>query len=449
MKPVHNHLRYLVGYVSDTSKTYNPDFEDIAAEISYIGDELKTEQRYYVDGINCEVDTAYEEMLASYRATDTPIKVLAYHGIQSFKPGEVSAETAHEIGMKLAQELWGDKFVVLVATHLNKAHFHNHFLLCSTSYVDGSRYHACTATYWEMRNANDRLCREYGLSVPEQPYGKGKEYVERQAELQGKPTYSSLMREDIDLAISQSMFMPQFFKALERMGYEIKTGKYLAIRGRGGQRFRRVKTLGENYSEAAIALRLRNNLRCAAPTIYKYNRIGTRRYRGSFSERKKHPRLSGLRALYFSYLYRMGILPQQKKNGMRVSPLLREDIIKLDKFIAQNDFLHRYKIDTPEQLAEHKADAEKELSVLDNARAQLRGKAKHPPSDEVRDKLRSEIAQITSQMRSVRKEISLCDAIAEQSEIMREKLRAVAEAERQRQAEQQKKQQGRKRGGAR
>jgi len=114
-------MKYLVGYVTDEEKTVNPDLVDILSEISYISDDWKTEQRYYVDGINCSPNTAYQAMCDSLKASGKPTRVLAYHAIQSFKPGEVSAKTAHEIGMKLAKELWGDKFVVLVATHLNKA----------------------------------------------------------------------------------------------------------------------------------------------------------------------------------------------------------------------------------------------------------------------------------------------------------------------------------------
>lgn len=419
MKPVHSHLRYLVGYVTDEEKTVNPDLVDILSEISYISDDWKTEQRYYVDGINCSPNTAYQAMCDSLKASGKPTRVLAYHAIQSFKPGEVSAKTAHEIGMKLAKELWCDKFVVLVATHLNKAHFHNHFLLCSTSYKDGSRYHACTATYWDMRNASDRLCLEYGLYVPQSPYGHGKAYTERMDELHGKPTLSSIMRADVDLAISQSMVMRHFFMALDALGYEVKHGKYLAIRGKGAERFRRLKTLGEDYTEAAIMRRIMENQHRIAPYSEHYRKLGSIRYRGAF---KNRPRLSGLRALYFHYLYRMCILPQQKNSGRRAHPLLQEDIIKLDKIIEQNAFLRRCRIDTVEELSEHKHSVQQELSFMDTARTQLRVRLKRVLPEDVRQQTKEEIYAITQQMRVLRREDKMCDAIAERSENMRDKL---------------------------
>jgi len=435
---IRGQLNHVVNYVKNTEKTANPLFGDLQAALHYAGNISKTEQRYFVSGINCEPDTAYQAMLDSHKMNDKPIRVVCYHGYQSFAEGEVDATTAHEIGMKLAREMWGDKYVVLVATHLNTKHFHNHFVLCSTSFIDGRRFHNDHAARRRMAAISDRLCREYGLSVPDSIYGKinSKSYAERKAELEGKPTLSSMMRADIDTAISQSIIMPQFFKAMEALGYELKHGKYLAIRYKGSERFRRVYKLGENYSEEAIFRRVRDNMHRAAPYAESYNHLGTMRYRGTF---KKHPRLSGLRALYYHYLYKMCILPQHKQSGRRPSPLLREDIIKFDKIIAQSEFLHKYKIDTAEQLSNHRTDSQNELAVLEAARAQLRGKLKHPLPDDVKERYRAEVTEITARMRAVRREIKLCDAIEERSELMRENLKVIAEAEHQKIQQQAKK----------
>lgn len=435
---IRGQLAHVVNYVRNPDKTANPLFEDLRAALHYAENDRKTEQRHFVSGINCEPDTAYQLMLDSFKMNDKPIRVVCYHGYQSFAEGEVDAATAHEIGMRLAQEMWGDKYVVLVATHLNTKHYHNHFVVCSTSFVDGRRFHNDHAARRRMAAISDRLCREYGLSVPESIYGhsNSKSYTERKAELEGKPTLASMMRADIDLAISQSIIMPQFFKAMEALGYELKHGKYFAIRYKGSERFRRVYKLGENYSEEAIFSRIRDNLHQAAPYSEKYNYLGTMRFRGTF---KKYPRLSGLRALYYHYLYKMCILPQHKQSGRRPSPLLREDIIKLNKLIAQNDFLHKYKIDTIEQLNEHKNGLQNELALLDMARARLRGKLKHPLPDEMTERYRSEVTELTARMREIRREIKLCDAIEERSDLMREKLKAITEAEHQKMAQQKRK----------
>jgi len=157
--------------------------------------------------------------------------IVAFHGYQSFAPGEVTPELAQEIGMKLARELWGDRFEIIVATHLDKAHLHCHFVLNSVSFMDGKRYNDCKSTYALMRRTSDRLCQEYGLSVIEKPKrGKRHSYDAWKAERNGKPTWWSLIREDVDKAIRQSMTLTQFINHLQELGYDIKPGKHLAIR---------------------------------------------------------------------------------------------------------------------------------------------------------------------------------------------------------------------------
>lgn len=114
--------------------------------------------------------TARDEMLAVKKRFGKEDGVVAYHGYQSFAPGEATPEMAHEIGVKLVRKLWGEKYQVLVATHLDKEnHLHSHFVVNSVSFVDGIRYLRTGKDYYEMRTVSDELCREYGLSVVEKP----------------------------------------------------------------------------------------------------------------------------------------------------------------------------------------------------------------------------------------------------------------------------------------
>jgi hypothetical protein len=117
MWAVHCRLDHLVDYVSNAEKTENPNFSDLHDVLEYAGNKDKTEQKYFVSGINCQPESAYSAMSEALKMSDKKLRVLAYHGYQSFAEGEVTAETAHEIGVKLAQELWGERFQVIVATH--------------------------------------------------------------------------------------------------------------------------------------------------------------------------------------------------------------------------------------------------------------------------------------------------------------------------------------------
>ena len=434
---IHSHLSYLVDYAENAEKTLDPSCKSLYDALHYADDDTKTEERYFVKGINCDGDDAYELMMEAHRMSNKPVRVPGYHGYQSFKEGEVDPATAHEIGVKLAEELWGDRFVVVVATHLNTGKIHNHFVIGSSP-IDcrGKRFHNDHAERDRMARTSDRLCREYGLSVIESPRGISKSYSERKAEKEGKPTYSSLIRSDVDLAIEQSLVMPHFFAAMEALGYEIKHGKYLAVRAKGAERFRRLKTLGEDYTEAAIIRRIMANRRQKAPYRENYTSAGTYRFRGTF---KKHPRLSGFRALYFHYLYKMKILPQHKEQGKRAKPLLREDLVKLDAIIEQNKFLRLYKIDTSEQLDTHRQSTEQQLAILDTARAQLRAKLRRKLPQAELEQTRKDLTDISKQIRELRKELKLCDAIEERSAEMQKKLnivQAIEQNERQKQKEQ-------------
>lgn len=119
----------------------------------------------YVDGINTVPETAEKSMMAVKQRYAKDGGTMAYHVIQSFAPGEVTPETAHEIGIKLAERMWGDRFEVVVSTHLDHEHIHNHFVFNSVSFVDGKKYNDNIKNLYKLREVSDELCREYKLSV--------------------------------------------------------------------------------------------------------------------------------------------------------------------------------------------------------------------------------------------------------------------------------------------
>ena len=193
-----------INYVSNEEKTFNEEFiKDLHRVINYTIDDYKTEQQYFVSGINCGVDTAYKEMMGTKKEYSKTGGILAFHGFQSFKEGEVTPEIAHEIGVKLAEELWGDRFEVVVTTHINTNHIHNHFVINSVSFRDGKRYYDKRSTYAEIRHISDSLCAEYGLSVlDEKPCRNSRiNYANYYKGVAIRSTYHSTTKEDIDTTI--------------------------------------------------------------------------------------------------------------------------------------------------------------------------------------------------------------------------------------------------------
>ena len=203
-------LEDVITYAVNTEKTRWGQSESMERELVGESEELMEQ---YVSGVNCAPTTAREEMIAVKKRFGKEDGIVAFHGYQSFAPGECNPAMAHEIGKKLAEELWGGQYQVLIATHLDKAnHLHNHFVVNSVSFLDGKRYHRTNQDYRDMRMVSDRLCKEYQLSVVQQPeQGKGKHYVEWQAEQEGKPSYHSMVKADVDEAIRKARTEKQFF----------------------------------------------------------------------------------------------------------------------------------------------------------------------------------------------------------------------------------------------
>lgn len=113
---VKDNLERTVNYAANPEKTGD---SDLKKAIHYAGDEEKTESRFYVTGVNCNADTAFDEMHAVQERFGKTSGNVAYHAYQSFKTGEISPELCHEIGIELAKKMWGNDYQVLVATHLN------------------------------------------------------------------------------------------------------------------------------------------------------------------------------------------------------------------------------------------------------------------------------------------------------------------------------------------
>ena len=210
-------LSDLIAYVENPEKTVPSGTEDFFNVFSYIQNQKKTADGSFVTAINCLKQTALRQMILTKQRYGKEDKYIAWHGYQSFKPGEVTPERCHEIGVKLAKEMWGGQFQVIVTTHLDKGHLHNHFCFNSVSFRDGRKYNYSKAEQRRLRDISDRLCREYGLSVIEH----GRKAPSRPVwldERNGKPTRYNLMREAMEAALKVSVDGNDLRKALRGAG---------------------------------------------------------------------------------------------------------------------------------------------------------------------------------------------------------------------------------------
>jgi hypothetical protein len=431
---IYKRLDHLVDYVSNTDKTNNPDFDSLKTTINYAENLEKTEQKYYTTGINCTPETAYQSMSNSIKLSRKSSRILGYHLIQSFAEGEVNAGTAHEIGVKLAEELWGDKFQVVVATHLNTKHYHNHFVLCSTSFKDGSKFNDCATFLHQLRDISDRLCREYSLSVIESSEtGRSKEYTEWEADTNDEYTVRGAIRKDIDAAIAGSTTPQHFYQAMKAMGYEIDTsGKHAKLKMAGRDRFCRFKSLGDGYMPEQITEHILRNVTRTYPETSEQEPIEEMFFKGDL---KNAQTIIGYRMLYIHYCYGLKIVKERPSTNRRMHFLLRDDLRKLDKIIAESNFLCDNKIDTEEQLALYRASIEEKVSNLIAKRSELRNELKRSvrSGDESRKlDIKDQLSDISTQLKKLRKDIVLCDNISARSKGITEKMNIAQEEIKQR-----------------
>ena len=224
--------------------------------LDYIQNPDKTDGKMLVSSFGCSPETADIEFEFTIAQALDRGNNLAHHLIQSFEPGEVDYQKAHEIGKQLADAVTKGQYEYVLTTHIDKGHVHNHIIFCAVNFVDYHKYNSNKRSYYGIRNMSDRLCRENGLSViVPQKGGKGKSYAEYLAEKTGT-SWKGKLKIAVDALIPQVSSFEELLSRLQAAGYEIKPGKYVSCRAPGQERFTRLKTLGADYTEEAIRERI-------------------------------------------------------------------------------------------------------------------------------------------------------------------------------------------------
>lgn len=383
--------------------------------IDYVLNPSKTERMLFATGINCVPGSAAAEMDATKRLYGKTGGTVAFHGYQSFMPGEVAPEAAHEIGCRLARELWGGRFQIVVATHLDKGHVHNHFAINSVSFADGTRFHSDARLYRSMRRLSDRLCAEHGLSVIQNPeHGRSRQYAEWRAEREGRPTWRSIVKADVDEAIAKAATDRQFYRNLRNIGYEVKQGKDISVRPPGKERFVRLaRNFGEAYTYEGIAARILASERPRKPIPEP---------KASAPRPEKLPPLpkGSVAALYRHYLYLFGYYGGGKSPDKRMHFLLAEDLRNFDDIVREEKLLEDRRIGTDRELLAHMDRLEADIKLLRAERKAIRTAMRKQQSPETGRTPR--IEQIDAQMKTLRREMRHCANIAKRSGVLQAKI---------------------------
>ena len=256
--PVKGSLKTVIDYADNPDKTTERKYldDDLAQAIQYVENDAKTDRKMFVSGVNCTRGRACEEMTAVQRRFGLRGTNVAYHGFQSFKHDEVTPEEAHQIGIETARRMWGDKYQVVVTTHLNTDSVHNHMVVNAVSFKDGKKFQNHVSDHIRLREISDQICRDHRLSVLEDaPFfaeGKGVYWIHKA----NKRTHRDQLRNSVEYCLYYSVTTNDFFNQLESLGYETDYDR-LSVRAPSWERSIRLDRLG--YPMETIHSRLTQN----------------------------------------------------------------------------------------------------------------------------------------------------------------------------------------------
>ena len=389
--------------------------KNLEAVINYAKNGEKTENGILFSAINCLPETAYTQMMLTKKNFHKEGGRLGYHIIQSFEGKEISQEKCNKIGVELANELWGDKYQVIVCTHTNKNNVHNHIVLNSVSFIDGTKYHNSNVEIALLRETNDDICRKYGLSVIESKKANKQKDIARSriSNYNRNSGKMELIRTEIDNAIDNSRSYKQFKELLQNKGYYIKdTGKYFTITSPYYNRnIRLVRAFGNDYTceniksriyEGDLYYQLRDNNNDKVYTFKIYDRV------------KIDPlklKTSSFYRLYVHYLYLLGKLPAKIHYEYRTKEYYKE-IEKLDKTSEEIRLIVKYDLQSIKDTQELKTKLLEEIAPLKSERENLWIKYNKLDKNNIKDK----IDKITENINALNDKIQTCKRIISNNE---------------------------------
>ena len=431
--PVKGRLKEVIDYANNPDKTTAKEYldEDLYAAIRYVENDDKTDQTMYVSGINCSKHNAYNEMIAVKRRFGERGKNIAYHGFQSFAPGEVTPEEAHSIGKETARRMWGSQYQVVVTTHLNTGKIHNHFVLNSVSFKTGKKFRNGIGDRFELRKISDAICAERNKSVIQgnKFYSNKKEYWIKK---NGGMSHRDMLRKDVDEALSQSCSFREIEYYLKTLGYKFERDFYYdhpSVYADGWKRAVRISSLGEQYSKENIHKRCLENQR--KPELYTFVTPAWKRRPLLVLERDKY--ISGwddtiivLFELFIEILKICIVGNTQEYDNRPVSPMMRAEMRKLDRYIEEYNLLCDNNLNSPKKLLDFQENLSSHISELEQERYALRLKLRRVKTPEEDAALKEQCKEITKKITPLRKEYKIAMRIEEHIP----KIKALLDAER-------------------
>ena len=404
---IKNNLKQSINYIINPEKTLNKDYGN-RQSYNYLEEPIKDynfkqEKICYVSCLNCDEDNPYDDMEFTKERFRKKDGVLAYHGYQSFKEGEVTPDIAHEIGVKFAEEMFKD-YEVVVATHQNTNHIHNHFIINSVSFKSGKKYNNNLTNISKIRHISDSLCSEYGLSVLDEDRFYKRTYTKSIS----NDEYYKTLKEDLDNVISYSLTLKQLFERMRSLGYKVYSRNDIITIYRDGEYKVRIENVfGEEYSKE----RLKQRLYLSKQIVFKP--MSQKSIIEEYSKTNKPHK--GIYGLYLYYCYLLGVFP--KNHPKQYLPYsIRKEVYKLEQISQQVRFMHEKNIVTKEDLDNYSKNNSDELSELKGKRENLWRRYHRAKTEDKQTQILAEINDIQPKIKELYKYDKYCKEITKRAE---------------------------------
>lgn len=409
---IKNNLKQSINYIINPEKTINKDYgKNLYSylEIENTENNYKNEKVCYVSSINCSEGNPYEDMLFTKEEYGKTNGILAFHGYQSFKEGEVTSDIAHEIGVKFAEEMFKD-FEVVVATHQNTNHIHNHFIVNSVSFKTGKKYNNNRTNLAKLRHISDSLCAEYGLSTLDEDICYKNTYKNKVL----SDDYYRILKEDLDNVINYSVTLKQLFERMRNLGYKVYSlNGIITIYRDDEDKVRIENVFGKEYSKD----RLNEKLYSSRQIVFK-----PMPQKSIFEEYcKTNKPHKGIYGLYLYYCYLLEIFP--KKHPKQYLPYsIRKEVYKLEQTSQQVRFMQEKNIVTKENLDKFAKNNYEKLSELKGKRENLWRKYHRTKTENKQTQILAEINDIQPKIKELYKYDKYCKEITKRAETIQNNL---------------------------
>ncbi len=428
--PIYNHLKETIDYAENPDKTIERKYvdEDLYKTLQYAENSEKTDETMYVSAVNCPKQHAYEYMMRTKRRFHESGKIVGYHGYQSFAAGEVTPEEAHQIGVETAKRMWGGQYEVVVTTHLNTGHLHNHFVANSTSFVTGKKFRNQIKDHLRFREISNAVCLEHNKSVLKDAPFRGGEKGAYWIHKKGGKTHRDILKEDMENCLYEAYSVKDLIRRLNAIGYECDFNpkhEHWTVRAADWDRAVRIDKLGFTKE------RLRNEFDGHKLRVYSFNAIGFYLLDHPVYKPKIFPvnkllkdmeyeldhasgagtAAAALVAILFLILITIIQLTRERDDYKPRTPGLRKLITEAPKIEQEYRLLIDNNISSMQELFDYHDNLENQIKALEAERQKLRNKIRRCDNAEEKIQLKQQAKDLTKQLTPLREQNRITDRI--------------------------------------